>query len=116
MNGMERRRTDWFAQFNGTPGKYTPFAFLELDGATEMRCTLNGDVVAIKKYKKCNTEIIGLLIGIRHSNIVYAMGIESYSDYIEVLQEPMLTNLSQVLVAPMKFNEGQIATVCNEVC
>ena len=117
MDDIAARHTDWFAQFNGAPGKYTTFAKLELDGPTELGYAPDGDVIAIKKYTKCDREVIGLLLQIPHPNIVCAMGIKTYPDYIDIFQEPMLSNLSQVLVIPnMKFKGGQIATVCNEVC
>ena len=118
MDGTERRRTDWFEQFTGTPGDYTPFVEVRFDGYTKLGFAKDGDLVAIKRYTstESNKEVIHLLNGIPHPNIVLAMGIKQYPNYIEVFQEPMLTTLSQVLAAPMKFNEGQIATVCFEVC
>ena len=115
MDGIERRRTDWFAQFNGDPSKYTIFAELGLDGPTKLGYAPDGDLIAIKQYTKCGKDVIGLLLGIPHPNIVCAMGIKTYPDYTEVFQALMDTTLSQVLAAPLKFNEGQIATVCNEV-
>ena len=116
MAGIERRHTDWFAQFNRAPSEYTIFAEIGLDGTTKLGYSPDGDLIAIKQYTKCDKEVIGLLHEIPHPNIVYAMGIKPYPNYIEVFQEPMATTLSQVLVAPMEFNEGQIATVCHEVC
>ena len=116
MDGIERRHTDWFAQFNSASGEYTTFALIKFDGITKLGSSPDGDLIAIKQYTKCDKEVIELLLEIPHPNIVYAMGIRPCPNYIEVFQESMATTLSQVLVAPMKFNEGQIATVCNEVC
>ena len=113
MDGIERRRTDWLAQFNGTPSEYTAFVELDLDGRTRLEHASDGDVIAIKQYTNCSREVIELLIGIPHPNIVYAMWMDTY---IKVFLEPMDTNLSQVLVVPIQLYEGQIATICNEVC
>ena len=115
MGDNARRRTDWFAQFNGAPVKYSIFVEVNLDGPTKLGHSLDGDLIAIKQYTKCDKEVIELLLEFPHPNIVFYMEIKTYPDYIEVFQEPMDTTLSQVLVAPRKFNEGQIATVCNEV-
>ena len=84
MDGIERRHTDWFAQFSGTPGKYTIFAELGLDGPTKLGHVPDGDLIAIKQYTKCDKEVIRLLLRIPHPNIVCTMGIKTYPDYTEV--------------------------------
>ena len=78
MASVERRHTDWFAQFNGASGEYTIFVEIELDGTTKLGNSPDGDLIAIKKYTKCDKEVIGLLLEIPHPNIVYAIGIKPY--------------------------------------
>ncbi|KAF8533984.1 kinase-like domain-containing protein [Trichophaea hybrida] len=116
-----RRNTTWGAQFfpdNGESSKtsdYKEFAMIHLDGETTL-AHKDDDVIAIKKFATYDIEIIRKLMQIPHPNVVFCLDIISQSpNEILISQEPMITTLSQVLAAPMKFTEVQIATVCREV-
>jgi serine/threonine protein kinase len=73
------------------------------------------EVVAIKRFENADDEIIQDLVNTPHPNIVKSFGMMAFSSHILVVHECMDTTLAQVISAPMRLDEEQIATVCSEV-
>ena len=63
MDGNEKRRTDWFAQFDGTPGRYTIFAEVKLDGATKLGFALDGNITATEHSLDATARSLGYSSG-----------------------------------------------------
>jgi hypothetical protein len=106
-------------QATGIWAKHQEFMHVHLDNDTKlayMKITSGErEVIAIKRFDNADVGVIQDLVYTPHPNVVKSFGMMAFPSHILVMHECMDTTLAQVISAPMRLDEEQIATVCSEV-